>query len=484
MLSDLLSVLRQRPLLPATDDAPKPAGFFLVFEGGEASGKSTQARAIETWVQARGHEVLVTREPGGTAVGRTIRGIVLDPSTGSLAPQAEALLYAADRAQHVASVVRPALEAGTVVIGDRYIDSSLAYQGAGRELLVDDVWRISTWATNGLVPDLTVLLDLPAEAGAARRLQRDGGAGDRLEAEPTEFHDRVRRGFLELAAKAPQRYLVIDATNRPEMITELIRQRLRSVLPLSAQEIAEQEAVRQVEAARLAEERRVFEEERRVALEARRAQEEERRRLEQQRTTAAMQAAQRQAGEVARVDDERARVERAAAEREAARLAEAARVEAVRQQAERERAQAEAARQQAEQARAQAEAARSAAAEQARLAQARAAQAAETELRRAAQPPRTPPADAPTMVFPVASPQQQVPTAPDLSQATAQGPGPTVAEEPADGPALFGRLRRPQRKPRDVPPDETATRELTLTDEIFSLGFEDDHDGPDGRGRR
>jgi dTMP kinase len=186
-------------------------GFFVAFEGGEGAGKSTQVRLLTHVLVDQGRDVLATREPGGTPAGETIRSILLDPATGHLSPRAEALLYAADRAHHVATVVRPALARGAVVLSDRYIDSSLAYQGAGRTLDVDEVRQLSNWASEGLVPDLTVLLDLDPEVGLAR-----AGDPDRLEAEPLEFHRRVRQLFLDLAAAEPQRYLVVDAERSPE----------------------------------------------------------------------------------------------------------------------------------------------------------------------------------------------------------------------------------------------------------------------------
>jgi dTMP kinase len=186
-------------------------GFFVAFEGGEGAGKSTQVRLLTHVLVDQGRDVLATREPGGTPAGETIRSILLDPATGHLSPRAEALLYAADRAHHVATVVRPALARGAVVLTDRYLDSSLAYQGAGRTLDVEEVRQLSTWASEGLVPDLTVLLDLDPEVGLAR-----AGDPDRLEAEPLEFHRRVRLLFLDLAAAEPQRYLVVDAERSPE----------------------------------------------------------------------------------------------------------------------------------------------------------------------------------------------------------------------------------------------------------------------------
>jgi len=186
---------------------------FIAFEGGEGAGKSTQVRRLADALAARGLDVRTTREPGGTPAGRRIRELLLDRASDGLSPRAEALLYAADRAEHVAAVIRPALAGGAVVITDRYVDSSLAYQGAGRTLAIADVARLSEWATEGLVPDLTVVLDLDPEVGLAR-----AGDPDRLEAEPLDFHRRVRQGFLDLAAAAPARYAVIDASRDPDEV--------------------------------------------------------------------------------------------------------------------------------------------------------------------------------------------------------------------------------------------------------------------------
>ena len=190
------------------DGAARPlgSGFFVALEGGEGTGKSTQGRLLAGHLERVGHAVLVTREPGGTTAGEAIRAIVLDPATGLLADRAEALLYAADRAHHVATVVRPALARGATVITDRYLDSSLAYQGAGRTLDRDEVESLSLWATEGLLPDLTIVLDIDPEVGLVR-----AGRPDRLEAEPMDFHRRVRQGFLDLAARDPHRYAVVDA---------------------------------------------------------------------------------------------------------------------------------------------------------------------------------------------------------------------------------------------------------------------------------
>lgn len=192
---------------------PPRNGLFVTFEGGDGAGKTTQAELLAGWCSALGREVVRTREPGGTPLGVELRRILLHggDEIGAVDARAEALLYAADRAQHVASVVRPALARGAAVVQDRYIDSSLAYQGAGRVLDVAEVRGISEWATQGLWPHLTVLLDIEPEAAADRREARGGGT-DRLEAEAEAFHGAVREGFLALAAAEPERYLVLDAT--------------------------------------------------------------------------------------------------------------------------------------------------------------------------------------------------------------------------------------------------------------------------------
>ncbi|MFD1720921.1 dTMP kinase [Amnibacterium endophyticum] len=195
-------------------------GAFITLEGGDAVGKSTQAAALEAWLTGRGETVLRTREPGGTDLGVAVRELVLH-RRGPVAARAEALLYAADRAQHVAEVVRPALARGDVVVQDRYLDSSVAYQGAGRVLDADEVRRLSLWAVEGLLPDLTVLLDLDPRIGRARRADRE--AYDRLEAEADDFHDRVRAAFLALAEAEPARFLVVDASLPQEAVQEAVR---------------------------------------------------------------------------------------------------------------------------------------------------------------------------------------------------------------------------------------------------------------------
>jgi dTMP kinase len=230
LLADLYGSLRGRPLIPAEPRARQ--GFFVVFEGGEGAGKSTQVRRLAELLQALGLNVVVTHEPGATPVGTRIRSLVLDkPEDGAevVTPRAEALLYAADRAHHVASVIRPALEGGAVVISDRYVDSSLAYQGAGRTLPVDDVLWLSKWATGGLRPDLVVLLDIEPSVGLSR-VDTRGGA-DRLEAESLAFHERVRYAFLDIASNDPNRYLVLDANRSPDMVAGAVADRIRELLP-------------------------------------------------------------------------------------------------------------------------------------------------------------------------------------------------------------------------------------------------------------
>ena len=211
----------------------RPArGLFVTFEGGDGVGKTTQAALLDEWLTARGRTVVRTREPGGTAVGVLIRDIVLH-HRGEVAPRAEALLYAADRAHHVETVVRPALERGDAVIQDRYLDSSVAYQGAGRVLGREEVRRLSLWATGGLLPDLTVLLDLDHDA-ARDRLDADDKPFDRLEAEQSAFHARVRQEFLALAAAEPERFLVLDAGRTAADLATDIQGRVQALLGADA----------------------------------------------------------------------------------------------------------------------------------------------------------------------------------------------------------------------------------------------------------
>jgi dTMP kinase len=201
-------------------------GLFVAFEGGDGAGKSTQAGALAQALRAAGREVVLTREPGGTPAAEAMRHVVLTPDYAGLDDRSEALLYAASRAEHVARLIRPALERGAVVITDRYIDSSIAYQGVGRGLGPDVVGEINLWATRGLLPDLTVLLDVDARAGLARI----STSPDRLEAEPEEFHARVVEAFRALAAGDPERYLVLSAGGAREEIAAAVLARVEVLL--------------------------------------------------------------------------------------------------------------------------------------------------------------------------------------------------------------------------------------------------------------
>lgn len=441
-------------------EAPTANGFFIALEGGDGAGKSTQAEALAEWIRAKGHEVVLTREPGATPVGKRLRSILLDVSSAGLSHRAEALLYAADRAEHVDTVVRPALERGAIVISDRYIDSSVAYQGAGRDLSPTEVARINRWATDGLVPHLTVLLDVPPETARERFTE----APDRLESEPAEFHARVRAGFLTLAASDPGRYLVVDAGQEAEAVTTVVRARLDTVLPMSEAEIkaaeearkkAEEEARRKAEeeAARKAEEERL-ERERQEQLAKLRAEEEERKRRELEE--AQRREAERQAEEARlraeearkRAEEEQARLlaeEKARAEAEARRKAEE---ERRRKQAEEEaRLRAEAEERRLEKQRKAEQAL--VAAEQARRAAAEAAAAADVAAHQSAAPqPKAPGVtpEAMTVPTPVVRPEgrddetkvlrpvrdESAPAARESeSEVTAKLPQPLVpAEEP------------------------------------------------------
>lgn len=195
--------------------------MFISFEGIEGSGKSTAQRLLAEHLQGLGYDPLLTREPGGCALGRSLRPILLDARTRGLSSRAELYLFLADRAQHVAEVIRPALEAGQTVLCDRYADSTLAYQGYGRGLDPEHLRRINAMATGGLMPDLTLLLDLPVHCGLERAGLRNREEGTvlsegRFDAESLEFHERVRQGYRSLAAEEPERFAIIDAAQPPE----------------------------------------------------------------------------------------------------------------------------------------------------------------------------------------------------------------------------------------------------------------------------
>ena len=237
---DLASVLRGDEFapVPGHTNGKEPVvrhGLLIALEGGEGVGKTTQARLLAIWLRDQGFDVIASREPGATKVGMRLRAVLLDTTHTGLSSRAETLMYAADRAEHVESVIVPALDRGAVVVTDRYVDSSLAYQGAGRSQHLGEVARLNHWATGGLVPDLTILLDLPPTAGLGRRAR----SADRLEAEPTEFHERVRAGFLALAQAEPERYLVLDASRPADELSHEIQDRLRDLLPDPVPSVAE-----------------------------------------------------------------------------------------------------------------------------------------------------------------------------------------------------------------------------------------------------
>jgi dTMP kinase len=203
-------------------------GRFITLEGGDGAGKTTQAELLSAWLGAAGRTVVRTREPGGTDLGVRIRQMVLH-ERGHIAPRAEALLYAADRAQHVETVVRPAIARGDVVLQDRYIDSSVAYQGVARGLGAEQVRSVSEWAADGLAPDLTILLDLDVTLGRARVAAARGDTFDRLESEAAAFHESVRQAFLAMVDAEPARFLVVDAAAPTDAVQDAVR---RAVAPL------------------------------------------------------------------------------------------------------------------------------------------------------------------------------------------------------------------------------------------------------------
>jgi dTMP kinase len=511
-----------RDALRGGDDpaqAPAANGFFIALEGGDGAGKSTQAEVLAEWIRSKGHEVVLTREPGATPVGKRLRSILLDVSSAGLSNRAEALLYAADRAEHVDTVVRPALERGAVVISDRYTDSSVAYQGAGRDLSPTEIARISRWATNGLVPHLTVLLDVSPQTARERFTE----APDRLESEPAEFHARVRSGFLTLAAADPTRYLVVDGGQETEAVTTVIRHRLDVMLPLSEAEVKAQEEARKAaeeearrraeeEAARKAEEERL-ERERQEQLARLRAEEEERKRRELEE--AQRRELERQA-EVARQQAEEAR--RRAEEERKRRLAEeqarAAEQERLRKQAEEEarlRAEAEARRlekqRKAEEALLRAEEAR-------RGAASAAAAAAATEGSGSGAPATTPdnevtvptptpvvpppnasggPADDETKVLRPVPPGDAPETGPDAEE-TAVLPQPPAPEGAADETAVLPPVRPDADETAVLPPvrEDHAVRDDRggeqrggdTADRVPPGYFRDERPAPDGSDAR
>jgi dTMP kinase len=300
----------------AQSAAQRLPGWFIAVEGGDGAGKSTQIEALARWLVKRGFEVVTTREPGATELGVKLRELVLHAREHPLGARTEALLFAADRAEHVEKVVRPALERGAIVLTDRHVDSSIAYQSGGRGLAADDVAALSAFATDGLRPNLVVLIDIdPALAWERAQVRSDGP--DKVEAEPAEFHARVRRVFRERAAAEPERYLVVDGSEPAGVITAIVQDRLEQVLPLSVKEAAEAWERERAQRAALEAERR--EQEARLAIERaeadkqaelRRAEQEKARQEEEQRREAARQEQARRAAE------ERARFEQEKVERQ------------------------------------------------------------------------------------------------------------------------------------------------------------------------
>jgi len=231
---DLMRAIRREPMFPVSGPStaadgtlPTRRGLLIALEGGEGAGKTTQARLLSIWLRDQGYDVVSTMEPGATKIGMRLRAMLLDTANTGLNPRAEVLMYAADRAEHVAAVIEPALNRGAIVVTDRYVDSSLAYQGTGRKLPLSEVARINRWATSGLMPDRTILLDLLPATGLSRRAM----SADRLEAEKEDFHERVRAGFRQLAHAEPGRYLVLDASRPPGELSLEIQEYIRELLP-------------------------------------------------------------------------------------------------------------------------------------------------------------------------------------------------------------------------------------------------------------
>jgi dTMP kinase len=320
------------PSRVAEEPARGYPGWFIAVEGGDGVGKSTQIAAVAAWLRGRGFEVVTTREPGGTPLGEEVRDLVLHAREHRLGARAEALLFAADRADHMEKVVRPALERGAIVLTDRHVDSSVAYQSGGRGLAAEEVVALSAFATEGVRPDLVVLLDLDPAVARARREERTG-VPDKLEAEAGDFHDRVRAVFLDRAKQDPERYLVLDANQGPGILTGAIQDRLDRLLPPSAAEaeaaarrtaeleaaIAKEREFQAAKAAQEARERAAAEAEERSRREAelaeRQAAEQERLRA-QAEAQAAREAEEREARERSEAEEaERTQTQRREAER-------------------------------------------------------------------------------------------------------------------------------------------------------------------------
>lgn len=205
---------------------PQKSGAFIVFEGGEGTGKTTQIKALKKTLEEKGYEVLVTWEPGGTPLGQRIREMLLDPQVPSMDSRCEALLFAAARAEHVATVIAPAVAAGKLVLCDRFWDASRAYQGSGRRLGFQAIDRLNEWGTRSFYPDRVFVFDLDPREGLARASARTAGALDRLEQESLDFHDSVRNSYLHVAHNDPERYRIVDASKSPEEVSEFLLKEL------------------------------------------------------------------------------------------------------------------------------------------------------------------------------------------------------------------------------------------------------------------
>lgn len=208
--------------IPTPEKLP---GLFIVFEGGDGAGKTTQIEKLAEFLRSKNREVLVTREPGGTVMGKSIRDWLLEQTEVEVDPKSEALLFAADRAHHMHTLIRPALAANKIVIGDRHIDSSVAYQGVARNLGIENIKNISLWAVDGILPNLIIVLDIDVEVGQSRLNRKD-----RLDRESKEFHEKVNKAYLELAAMNPEKYLVIDAQLPIDEIAGQIQNRVEKLI--------------------------------------------------------------------------------------------------------------------------------------------------------------------------------------------------------------------------------------------------------------
>jgi len=216
---------------PQASATPRRPGAFIVFEGGEGTGKTTQIHALKDWLEkSEGREVVVSFEPGGTPLGKKIREMLLDPALPPMDDRCEALLFAATRAEHVAHVLRPAVESGKIVLCDRYWDASRAYQGAGRALGFEAIDRINLWGTRSFFPDRVFLFDLDPTQGLARASARQAGKLDRLESESLKFHRKVRESYLFLAQSDPKRYRILDASQSVEALFDTLKKEIRECL--------------------------------------------------------------------------------------------------------------------------------------------------------------------------------------------------------------------------------------------------------------